>query len=66
MPQRTGERTRDQEALEWLMDEIECGTIEDVDELDEEDVRLLRQHYGETESLQDLLDSLRHDSRSDR
>jgi hypothetical protein len=63
MPTRTSEQSGRENELEWLLDEIECGTIEDVDELDEEDVKLLRAYYGETENLQDLLDQLREDSR---
>ena len=68
MPRRTSEQSqsRRNDELQWLMDEIECGTIEDVDELEEDDIELLRECFGETESLQDLLDLLRHESPSDR
>jgi hypothetical protein len=63
MPQRTDEQSRKDAELEWLIDEIECGTIEDVDELDDADVKLLREAYVETDSLQDLLDLLRQENR---
>lgn len=62
MARHTSEDTTMHNELEWLLDEIECGTIEDVDELDEADVKLLRAYYGETESLQDLLDQLREET----
>jgi hypothetical protein len=45
--------------LQQLLDEIGSGSIVDADELGEQDIRLLRGHYGEGEELQDLFDRLR-------
>lgn len=44
--------------LQNLLDRIQCGTIEDVEELDPEDVALLRLYYSD-EELTDLFDRLR-------
>jgi hypothetical protein len=66
MARHTSEDSAESRALERLLDEIECGTIEDVDELDEADVKLLRAYYGESESLQDMLDRLREQRSSGR
>jgi hypothetical protein len=43
--------------LEGLLDRIACGSIEDVDELQPQDVELLRKHFGD--QLEDLFDRLR-------
>jgi hypothetical protein len=60
----TNEQTdRAQRELESLLDRIQAGTIEDVDELQPHDLELLRRYYGDDEPLQDLLDRLRGDGR---
>ena len=64
MPITTREQSHRTDELQWLMDEIECGTIEDVDELEDDDIELLRKYFGETENLQDLLDLLRQEGHS--
>lgn len=44
--------------LQDLLDRIQCGTIEDVAELDPEDLALLQLYYSD-EELNDLFDRLR-------
>jgi hypothetical protein len=51
----------EQSELACLLDRIACGSIEDVDELQPEDVELLRKHFGE--EIGDLFDRLRADGR---
>lgn len=46
-----------------LLERIECGTIEDLEELDPRDVELLRRYYGNEDDLDSLLDRLRGSSR---
>ncbi len=43
--------------LQGLLDRIQCGTIEDVSELDPVDIALLRLHYAD-EELTELFDRL--------
>lgn len=45
-------------ALRNLVDRIQCGTIEDVSELDPEDIALLQLYYSD-EELTDLFGRLR-------
>lgn len=49
----------DPRALENLLERIEAGTIEDVDELDPRDIELLRRYYANEDDLQALFDRLR-------
>lgn len=56
-------RTRD---LQQLLEEIGTGAIGDVEELEEQDLRLLRAYCGEGEDLQVLLDRLRDQDREER
>src|SRR5690606_37477410 len=52
---------KEQRELESLLDRISTGSIEDVDELQPQDIELLRRVYGDGEELQDLFDRLRGD-----
>jgi hypothetical protein len=52
--------------LQQLLEEIGSGAIADIDELEEQDLRLLRAYYGEGEELQALLDRLRDQDREER
>lgn len=56
-------RTKD---LQQLLEEIGAGAIGDVEELEEQDLKLLRAYYGEGEDLQALLDRLRDQDREER
>jgi hypothetical protein len=51
--------------LELLLDRIQAGTIEDLEELDEQDLQLLRRHFGSEEDVQSLIDRLRGLGRED-
>ena len=52
--------------LELLLDRIQTGTIEDVEDLEPQDLELLRRHYGNDEELEALLDRLRGTPGDDR
>ena len=49
------------EELQRLLETIAIGSIEDLDELDPQDLQLLRQHCGGTDDFQEILDRLRCD-----
>ncbi len=48
-----------QRELERILDEIDAGTISDVDELPEADLDLLIRHRGSLEEVEALFDQLR-------
>ena len=62
-PPRRAARAAPGKELEQLLSRISTGSITDVDELNEQDLRLLREWYGEGEDLQTLLDELRGEER---
>lgn len=48
-----------QRDLERILDEIDAGTIADVDELPDDDLELLIRHRGSIEEVEALFDQLR-------
>lgn len=52
-----------QSELERLLDRIQCGTIEDVGDLDQDEIELLQGHCPDGEELAALFDRLRGTSR---
>jgi CBS domain-containing protein len=55
----------DSAALEQLLDRIQCGTIDDVEELEARDLDLLRRFCGNDEEVQSLIDRLRGTQREE-
>jgi hypothetical protein len=66
---RTLEHTADaapSTPLQDLLDRIQAGTIEDVDELAPQDIELLRSYCRDEEDLEAVFDRLRGEGRDDR
>ena len=51
--------------LQGLLDRIQGGTIEHVDELAPDDIDLMRRYFGNVADLEDLFDRLRGPARDD-
>ena len=58
-------RTRPLGEIEGIVEEIEVGSIAEVDDIEGHDLELLRTYCGDGDDLEDLLDSVRGTDRVD-